>query len=82
MARCNRYFEELSKERVMDIYQHEQSTGVVVSVGGQIPQNLAMPLYNAGTRRHICTGTGLTPCHVCTGTGLTPATSAPGPGGS
>ena len=34
----------------MDIYQHEQSTGVVVSVGGQIPQNLAMPLYNAGTR--------------------------------
>ena len=54
----------------MDIYQHEQSTGVVVSVGGQIPQNLAMPLYNAGTRRHVRTGTGLTPCHIRTGTGL------------
>jgi carbamoylphosphate synthase large subunit len=45
-----RYFEELSKERVLDIYQHEQATGVVVSVGGQIPQNIAMPLYNAGVK--------------------------------
>ena len=42
------YFEELSRERVMDIYEQEQSDGVVVSVGGQIPQNLAMPLHEAG----------------------------------
>jgi carbamoylphosphate synthase large subunit len=34
---CDRlYFEELSLERVLDIYQIEASTGVVVSVGGQI----------------------------------------------
>ena len=31
-------------------------------------------------QRHICTGTGLTPCRICAGTGLTPATSAPGLG--
>jgi len=34
------YFEELSLERVLDVYQLERSTGVVVSVGGQIPNNL------------------------------------------
>jgi carbamoyl-phosphate synthase large subunit len=39
------YFEELSFERVMDIYEWESAGGVVVSVGGQIPQNLAMPLH-------------------------------------
>lgn len=32
------YFEELSYERVMDIYELEQASGVVVSVGGQLPQ--------------------------------------------
>ena len=32
------YFEELSYERVMDIYELEQARGVVVSVGGQLPQ--------------------------------------------
>ncbi|TVY49302.1 Carbamoyl-phosphate synthase arginine-specific large chain [Lachnellula occidentalis] len=32
------YFEELSYERVMDIYELESATGVVVSVGGQLPQ--------------------------------------------
>lgn len=42
---CDRlYFEELSLERVLDIYQHEGASGVIVSVGGQIPNNLAMPL--------------------------------------
>jgi len=39
----------------------------------------AMPC-GGGSVRHICTGTGLTPCHICAGTGLAPATSAPGPG--
>ena len=38
------YFEELSLERILDIYQFEHSRGVVVSVGGQIPNTLARPL--------------------------------------
>ena len=38
------YFEELSLERVLDIYERESPAGVVVSVGGQIPNNLAGPL--------------------------------------
>jgi len=43
---CDRlYFEALTFERVLDIYEIEKSLGVVVSVGGQIPNNLAMPLY-------------------------------------
>ncbi|CAM9239741.1 unnamed protein product [Pylaiella littoralis] len=42
------YFEELSFERVLDIYEWEMAGGVVVSVGGQIPNNLAMPLSQAG----------------------------------
>lgn len=44
------YFEELSRERVMDIYEQENIEGVVVSVGGQIPQNLAVPLADAGVK--------------------------------
>lgn len=40
------YFEELSLERVMDIYEHEHSSGVIVSMSGQIPNNLALPLHN------------------------------------
>ncbi|TMW65624.1 hypothetical protein Poli38472_008266 [Pythium oligandrum] len=42
------YFEELSLERVLDIYELENPEGVIVSVGGQIPNNLAMPLHHAG----------------------------------
>jgi carbamoyl-phosphate synthase/aspartate carbamoyltransferase len=42
------YFEELSLERVMDIYERENPTGVVVSVGGQIPNNLADALNDCG----------------------------------
>lgn len=38
------YFEELGFERVMDIYELEQARGVVVSVGGQLPQNIALRL--------------------------------------
>lgn len=44
------YFEELSLERVMDIYEREGAAGVVVSVGGQIPNNLADPLASMGAR--------------------------------
>jgi len=43
---CDRlYFDELSFERVMDIYDLELPKGVIVSVGGQIPNNLAMRLH-------------------------------------
>ena len=43
---CDRlYFDELSFERVMDIYDLENPHGVVVSMGGQIPNNLAMKLH-------------------------------------
>lgn len=42
------YFEELSLERVLDIYELEAAQGVVVSVGGQLPQNIALPLQNEG----------------------------------
>lgn len=44
------YFEELSYERVMDIYELEQSRGVVVSVGGQLPQNIALKLQEGGAK--------------------------------
>ncbi|KAJ6179515.1 hypothetical protein N7519_009976 [Penicillium mononematosum] len=42
------YFEELSYERVMDIYELEAASGVVVSVGGQLPQNIALRLQESG----------------------------------
>jgi carbamoyl-phosphate synthase large subunit len=46
------YFEELSYERVMDIYELESASGVVVSVGGQLPQNIALRLQETG-RAHV-----------------------------
>lgn len=43
---CDRlYFDELSFERVMDIIELETPHGVILSMGGQIPNNLAMRLY-------------------------------------
>ena len=44
------YFEELTLERVLDIYEHECASGVIVSVGGQIPNNLALPLHLQGAK--------------------------------
>src|SRR5574344_1946526 len=42
---CDRlYFDELTFERVMDILDLENPSGVIVSTGGQIPNNLAMRL--------------------------------------
>ena len=41
------YFEELGYERVMDIFELEGASGAVVSVGGQLPQNIALRLKNA-----------------------------------
>jgi carbamoyl-phosphate synthase large subunit len=48
---CDRlYFEELTFERVMDIIDLEDPLGVIVSTGGQIPNNLAMRLYEQDVR--------------------------------
>ena len=49
------YFEELSYERVMDIYELEQAKGVVVSVGGQLPQNIALRLQETGKAKVLGT---------------------------
>lgn len=46
---CNRlFFEELSLERVLDIIELEQPKGVIVAMGGQIPNNLAFRLHKLG----------------------------------
>ncbi|KAA6348802.1 Carbamoyl-phosphate synthase large chain [termite gut metagenome] len=46
---CDRlYFDELTFERVMDIIELENPQGVIVSTGGQIPNNLAMRLDGQG----------------------------------
>jgi len=48
---CDRlYFEEISIETVLEIYEREKCLGVVVSVGGQIPNNLALELHKAGVK--------------------------------
>ena len=48
---CNRlYFDELTFERVMDITEFELPGGVIVSTGGQIPNNLAVRLNDAGVK--------------------------------
>ena len=48
---CDRlYFDEISLETVLDLYEHERPDGVVVSMGGQIPNNLAMRLAKAGVQ--------------------------------
>ncbi|XP_066543719.1 carbamoyl-phosphate synthase [ammonia], mitochondrial isoform X2 [Amia ocellicauda] len=46
---CDRlYFEELTLERVLDVVQQEGCSGSIISVGGQIPNNLAIPLHQCG----------------------------------
>ncbi len=48
---CDRlYFEELTLERVLDIYEFELPEGVIVSMGGQVANNLAPRLDRAGVR--------------------------------
>jgi carbamoyl-phosphate synthase large subunit len=44
------YFEELTLERVLDIWERENPEGIVVSVGGQIPNNLALKLAKNGVK--------------------------------
>ncbi|MDR0487481.1 MAG: carbamoyl-phosphate synthase (glutamine-hydrolyzing) large subunit, partial [Treponema sp.] len=47
---CDRlYFEELTLERILDIYEREKPDGIILSMGGQIPNNLATKLFAAGT---------------------------------
>ena len=46
---CDRlYFDELTFERVLDIIELEKPLGVIVSVGGQIPNNLSVRLHESG----------------------------------
>ncbi len=48
---CDRlYFEELTFETILDIYAREKPAGVILAVGGQAPNNLALKLAQAGVR--------------------------------
>lgn len=44
------YFENINLETVMDIYQLEGSSGVIISMGGQTPNNIALPLHRLNVR--------------------------------
>ncbi|KAH3675580.1 hypothetical protein WICMUC_002669 [Wickerhamomyces mucosus] len=44
------YFETINLERVLDIYEIEQSSGVVISMGGQTSNNIALPLHRNGVK--------------------------------
>jgi len=44
------YFEQLTLERVLDIYELENPEGIIISMGGQTPNNLALKLHNYGVR--------------------------------
>ncbi|MDZ7626762.1 MAG: carbamoyl-phosphate synthase (glutamine-hydrolyzing) large subunit [Ignavibacteriaceae bacterium] len=44
------YFESLTLERVLDICDLENPEGVIVSMGGQVPNNLSMKLHNSGVK--------------------------------
>ncbi|KAF8928650.1 hypothetical protein BGZ58_009471 [Dissophora ornata] len=39
------YFENINLERILDIYEAESSSGVVIAMGGQTPNNIALPLH-------------------------------------
>jgi carbamoyl-phosphate synthase large subunit len=48
---CDRlYFDELSFETVADIYEKEEPQGLIISMGGQIPNNLAMKCHDYGIK--------------------------------
>ena len=59
---CDRlYFDEISFETVMDIYDLEDPQGIILSMGGQQPNNIAMALHrqkarwgNVGGRGRVC----------------------------
>ncbi len=48
MNRIDLYFEQLTFERIQDIVDFESAKGIIVSVGGQIANNLAVPLAKEG----------------------------------
>jgi len=56
------YFEELSLERVLDIYEFEKPKGIILSMGGQIPNNLAMKLHQNKVRILGTTPTSIDKC--------------------
>lgn len=43
-------FDEISHENILEIYEKFHPLGVIISMGGQIPNNLAIPLYQSGVR--------------------------------
>lgn len=44
------YFENISLETVLDIYTMENSSGVIISMGGQTPNNIALPLHRMNVK--------------------------------
>jgi carbamoylphosphate synthase large subunit len=44
------YFEEISFESVLDVYNFERPSGIILSMGGQLPNNIAMDLHR---QRHV-----------------------------
>ena len=44
------YFENISLETILDIYDTERSRGVILSMGGQTPNNIALPLYRRNVK--------------------------------
>ncbi|PLW19902.1 hypothetical protein PCANC_17259 [Puccinia coronata f. sp. avenae] len=44
------YFENISLETVLDIYDMEKSSGVIISMGGQTPNNIALPLHRQNVK--------------------------------
>jgi len=44
------YFDELSLETILEIYRREKPIGLILAVGGQVPNNLALSLQQAGVR--------------------------------
>jgi len=44
------YFENITLETVLDIYQLERSSGVILSMGGQVPNNISLPLFRSNVK--------------------------------
>ncbi|KAF9914761.1 hypothetical protein BX616_007609, partial [Lobosporangium transversale] len=44
------YFENINLERILDIYEIESSSGVVITMGGQTPNNIALPLHRQNVK--------------------------------
>ncbi|KAI9671272.1 MAG: hypothetical protein M1829_004679 [Trizodia sp. TS-e1964] len=44
------YFENINLETILDIYQLEESAGVIISMGGQTPNNIALPLHRLNVK--------------------------------